>query len=471
MRVIRAFGTHNWHHGRVADKSNTPDSPDDLVAQRMKTAERSEADSARSSSSQSSAPHSSNAASSDMDDTVQFEAYPAVRRQESRVRKPSALSEEEWRYLGDRGAGRTAKASAPPVELLSQTRLYRRFTFFDFIATAWMILAIPFITLAIAVRAVASGVFLKFEYFHRPGFPGDDYGFSAADRLHFGSYTVDYLYNADSKRYLADIVAGNGVPVFNDAEIAHMADVKGLIQLLILVAVIGLIGAVFAGLYLSRTHGPGLRIGMRWGAILTLASVLILGILALIGWESFFRGFHQLFFSAGTWEFYIDDSLIRLFPQTFWMDAGIAAGLIILLISGLLIGLSFIGHGRRKQARAAVKEVRRQQEAYNRSSEEQHRRQAAGAPVSAAAASARGVESAPDASDRASDKKADKKARRPTGAGAPAAEDHPTEAYSPEDIAEAGKKPDAQKKGGLRKTDGDFSLGRKRRSKDDGPEH
>ena len=37
--------------------------------------------------------------------------------------------------------------------------------------------------------------------------------------------------------------------------------------------------------------------------------------------------------------------------------------------------------------------------------------------------------------------------------------------------AEAGKKPDAQKKGGLRKTDGDFSLGRKRRSKDDGPEH
>ncbi|PMC99705.1 lipoprotein intramolecular transacylase Lit, partial [Brevibacterium paucivorans] len=81
----------------------------------------------------------------------------------------------------------------------------------------------------------------------------------------------------------------------------------------------------------------------------------VLGVLALVSWDTFFRGFHSLFFSAGTWEFYLDDSLIRLFPQTFWMDAGITAGLVILLGSGLLIGLSFIGHGRRKKARAAVK--------------------------------------------------------------------------------------------------------------------
>ena len=464
----------------MAEKSNTPETSDDLVAKRMKTAEHAQDDAAARSAGERGA--KAVGRSSELDDTAQFEAYPSVRRQESRVRRPAALSEEEWRYLGDRGAGRAAQTEQPPVELLSQTRLYRRFTFLDVLATAWVVLAVPFITLAVAVRTVASGLFLKFEYFHRPGFPVDEFGFNASDRLHFASYTVDYLYNADSKRYLADVVAGNGVAVFNDAEIAHMADVKGLIQILMLVAIIGLIGAVLAGLYLSRAHGPGLRIGIRFGAILTLVSILVLGVLALVSWDTFFRGFHSLFFSAGTWEFYLDDSLIRLFPQTFWMDAGITAGLVILLGSGLLIGLSFIGHGRRKKARAAVKALRERQDDYNRQSEAQHKAHTAAktgakadskahaqttaqaeeqtraaAPVSAASASARGAET---------------RSAETRGAETPI-EDQPTEAYSPDDIASAGKDAHtARKKGSLRKKDADYSLGRKRVGKDDDqPKH
>ncbi|MCE3244618.1 MAG: hypothetical protein K0S72_741, partial [Arthrobacter sp.] len=49
----------------------------------------------------------------------------------------------------------------------------------------------PVVLLVLAVRAVTSPLFLWVEY-HRPGFPGDGYGFNADDRMTYGSYAVDY---------------------------------------------------------------------------------------------------------------------------------------------------------------------------------------------------------------------------------------------------------------------------------------
>lgn len=287
--------------------------------------------------------------------------------------KPALLSDEEWAILGGgtaAGAGASAagtagtgKAGKAGRKGAADSRADRsrdvdvpgtgRFGALDVIGTIWITLAMPFVLAAIAVRAVASGLFLKFEYFYRPGFPPDEYGFSADDRLHYGSYAVDYLNNLDSSRYLADVVLPNGVPVFAAEEIAHMADVKALVQLLYLVGVIAaVVGLVFA-LYLSRRTGPGLRHGIRWGALLTLVAAVALAVLAMLGWDRFFTGFHALFFDQGTWQFYLDDALIRLFPAPFWIDAGIAVGVIILLGALIPLLLSFMGAGARRKARKA----------------------------------------------------------------------------------------------------------------------
>ncbi|HSO92801.1 MAG TPA: TIGR01906 family membrane protein, partial [Arthrobacter sp.] len=67
----------------------------------------------------------------------------------------------------------------------------------------------PFILLVLAVRAVASPLFLWVEY-NRPGFPGDGYGFSTDDRMTYGSYAVDYLSNWAGPRYLGELVHRNG---------------------------------------------------------------------------------------------------------------------------------------------------------------------------------------------------------------------------------------------------------------------
>ena len=58
------------------------------------------------------------------------------------------------------------------------------------------------------------------------------------------------------------------------------------------------------------------------GGLLTAGLLLFLTVFVVLGWRTFFIGFHDLFFAPGTWTFDWSDSLIRLFPDRFWFDAG-----------------------------------------------------------------------------------------------------------------------------------------------------
>jgi integral membrane protein (TIGR01906 family) len=79
--------------------------------------------------------------------------------------------------------------------------------------------------------------------------------------------------------------------------------------------------------------------------LVSLSSVLIVGLLAVVGWEGWFNAFHQVFFSPGTWLFYRTDTLIRLFPEKFWFDGA-------LTVSGLSLagGILFAWVGGRIQS-------------------------------------------------------------------------------------------------------------------------
>lgn len=204
----------------------------------------------------------------------------------------------------------------------------------------------PVILLVLAVRAVTSPLFLWIEY-NRPGFPGDGYGFSTDDRMTYGSYAVDYLSNWSGPRYLGELVNRSGDKLFKDGEVSHMADVKLVIlsafgagALLVLVSI-----AVIA--YLRRRSKGGVRRGLFAGSILTLVIILGLGALAVLGWQQFFTEFHRIFFASGSWTFALEDTLIRLFPGQFWIDAGIVIAALVLLVSLVTLILTWPTRRRR----------------------------------------------------------------------------------------------------------------------------
>jgi integral membrane protein (TIGR01906 family) len=188
----------------------------------------------------------------------------------------------------------------------------------------------PLVLLILAVRAVTSPLFLWVEY-NRPGFPGDGYGFSTDDRMTYGSYAVDYLNNWAAPRYLGDLVHRSGDKLFKDGEVSHMADVKLVILSAFGAGVLLVLVGLIAVLYLRRRSSGGVRRGLFAGAIITLVLILGLGTLAVLGWQQFFTEFHRIFFAEGSWTFSMDDTLIRLFPGQFWIDAGmVIAGLVAL---------------------------------------------------------------------------------------------------------------------------------------------
>lgn len=258
---------------------------------------------------------------SGFDETVQLSALPG-----------SPEDDVERRNAERRNAEREQAANAKPV--LPRVMQVLLAVFY------------PIILLVLAVRAVTSPLFLWVEY-NRPGFPGDGYGFSTDDRMTYGSYAVDYLSNWSGPRYLGDLVDQSGERLFKVGEVSHMADVKAVILSTFGAGTLLILLGLVAVIYLKRKHNGGVRRGLFAGSIVTLAIIIGLGTLAVLGWEQFFTDFHHIFFANGTWTFSLQDTLIRLFPGQFWMDAGIVIGALVLLASVLTLILTWPTRRRR----------------------------------------------------------------------------------------------------------------------------
>lgn len=210
----------------------------------------------------------------------------------------------------------------------------------------------PVIVVAAAVRAVATSSFLWLEY-NRPGFPADQYGFSLDDRMTYGSYALDYVLNFAPPRYLGGLVTPEGEPLFLESEVGHMADVKGVLGLSFFIALVMFVLAVVACVYLARRYKGGIRRALFSGAVLTLVGIVVLTVLAVIGWQTFFTQVHALFFADGTWTFRVDDTLIRLFPEQFWTDSAVTIAVLVLAATILTLVATWPTKARRDRSMLA----------------------------------------------------------------------------------------------------------------------
>jgi|SRR5699024_7874631 len=190
----------------------------------------------------------------------------------------------------------------------------------------------PLVVLVGVVRLVASPVFLWLEY-HRAGFPADQFGMTTEQRLNYGSYGLDYLFNVAPQSYLGELTFANGNPVFTQAEVGHMADVKQVMMITTISGVLAMLVCIILMVLLYRMRKGAIGRAFFFGAVWLTTAMLIVAIMAAFGWETFFAAFHQIFFAEGTWTFYASDTLIRLYPGQFWIDAAIwIAGLTLVVM-------------------------------------------------------------------------------------------------------------------------------------------
>jgi integral membrane protein (TIGR01906 family) len=217
-----------------------------------------------------------------------------------------------------------------------------------------IVLAMPVFVTLTAARIMVQSWYPRYEY-AKPDFPPDPYGFTTQQRLERAIVCIDFLNNpwpAEQAIAMLDALRlpGSDKPLFNQYERSHMMDVKRFTDALwrawlasALVVVGGLI--LLLARRATRAHGYA---ALFVGGLLTTGLLGFLVAFVLVGWRTFFIGFHEIFFAPGSWTFDWSDSLIRLFPDRFWFDAGV-----LLVGAALVAGILLSGIGywlrRRKQ--------------------------------------------------------------------------------------------------------------------------
>lgn len=165
-----------------------------------------------------------------------------------------------------------------------------------------------------------------------------------------------YFNNDDETIYVRVQEGGREVSLFNPKETAHLRDVKNVFQLLFRVQELSLIYALVyvVGVFVWAREGSlrALARQAMTAALITLGVIIGLAVFAFTGFDQAFEQFHLISFDNEFWK--LDprtDHLIQMFPEDFWFDASMFAGIMTLLESLLLAGacLLYLSVARRQE--------------------------------------------------------------------------------------------------------------------------
>lgn len=203
------------------------------------------------------------------------------------------------------------------------------------IVRIFLMVSFPFLVFLVWVRIMLLPVFVEAEY-RRAGFPPDPYGFTTQERIHWANISREYLLSGAGRDFFSEYSLADGSPLYNEREVQHMVDVQFLVQkamwILVVLGILYLAGCAF----LFRKDRPLLRGTLAAAGIGTFALLILVVLVVALGWDWAFVTFHEVFFTGDTWLFPYSDTLIRLFPVTFWQD-GFATAVIGMLVTCLLV--------------------------------------------------------------------------------------------------------------------------------------
>ena len=151
---------------------------------------------------------------------------------------------------------------------------------------------------------------------------------------------------------------GEQYDLFSPKEVAHLKDVKHLIRTDYLVQIGTLVYVLaFLGGTLALSKGRRWRWLLGWllaGSIFTLFLMLLMGLIALLGFDQFFLEFHYMGFSNHLWQLEEWDILPQMFPEGFFYDATkfitLATISEVVLLGGISGGLLFKTRKKKTQA-------------------------------------------------------------------------------------------------------------------------
>lgn len=235
------------------------------------------------------------------------------------------------------------------------------------LATGLFVVSLPVFLVTSNVRFLAGEVrlyergFREHDSAARTGLPVSELDRAARDII---------SYFEDDRAELRIRVTSNGQEeaLFNARETEHMQDVKSLMQTIFRTneVTLAFVMAYIAGVFLWSGRGSLRRLAWESLAGVAVGAVVVgvVGVFAIIGFDSTWRHFHELVFSNDLWKLNpATDRLIQMFPEPFWEEetfilAGMTAGEALLIVAGALTCLVMARRPRPAPAEPAPVRVR-----------------------------------------------------------------------------------------------------------------
>lgn len=168
-------------------------------------------------------------------------------------------------------------------------------------------------------------------------------------------------YSSDELRTATDAILSNlvigppafdvevrGEPVLNERERGHMRNVRSVFAGLSLLAASSVV--VLRVATRRRDRAASWR-AVRRGALGLTGAIAVIGVVALVAFDTLFEVFHRAFFPAGSYTFDpATERLVQLFPFQFWEETAVVVGVLIVSIALALAAIA----GRRAAHPAAA---------------------------------------------------------------------------------------------------------------------
>ncbi|MBN1366759.1 MAG: TIGR01906 family membrane protein [Dehalococcoidales bacterium] len=213
---------------------------------------------------------------------------------------------------------------------------------FSIFAKILFILCIPFFLFTASIGIAVNSHWLYSAGFEKYNIPQVT-GITVPELNKAATGLIQYFNSGDEYINLQVIKDGQPFTLFNDKEVRHLKDVKGLIRFdyWILIGTFAYL-LIYAGFHVKRTaNKKNLAQVLFGGGILTLVLGAALGIGILFGFDQLFWDFHLISFSNDFW--LLDpntDYMIMMFPGEFWYDT---FGFVAILTLGLAVMVGAMG--------------------------------------------------------------------------------------------------------------------------------
>jgi integral membrane protein (TIGR01906 family) len=196
------------------------------------------------------------------------------------------------------------------------------------VAAVLFIICIPLLLLSGNIRWVANDLQFYKDSFQKYDVSRET-GFSDAELIEISEGLI---------RYLNTGAVDDTMDVFSEDDIAHLRDVRGLIQLSYIIqwSTLGYI-VVFVAAGFAYGRKRFCRLFAMWvaaGSVVGIIGIAVIGLAALIDFDWLFIAFHRVFFTNDLWV--SSGYLPRIYTEGFFYDAAKFIAIATVLESALI---------------------------------------------------------------------------------------------------------------------------------------